>query len=84
MATAAHRVLLQTRLNPATFCSKDRCSTIEPLKQGEIMIELIFVIFDFSTPLARSLAKPGKDDYGSLIENATTPLNSPSSPFHPS
>jgi hypothetical protein len=34
-------------LNPATFCSKGRCSTIEQLKQGEIVIELIFVIFDF-------------------------------------
>jgi hypothetical protein len=49
-----------------------------------MVIEFISVIYVFSTPLARPLAKPGKDGYGSLIENATTPLNSPSSPFHPS
>jgi hypothetical protein len=50
----------QTGLKRTIFCSKDRCSTIEPLKQGEVVIKLIFVIFCFFNTFSKVTGKTGQ------------------------
>eukprot|EP00956_Cyclotella_meneghiniana_P008623 scaffold11749_cov77-Cyclotella_meneghiniana.AAC.2 len=46
-----HRKILRTGLEPATFCSEDRCSTIEPPKLARC---LNFIIYDLAIKEARS------------------------------